>query len=136
MKFLYVLLFLIFCSPAFACKCPVHETEFKFNNSDIVYFGKIIESKLLADNQVKNTLEVIEVFKGKPNTLVFSAVSESRCSTPSAVGLTYIVYGKNNSDIQLGLCSFTQPHNKLWANNYNEELTMLRELANRHINEN
>ena len=132
MKSLVLLVLLISSFSSLACRCPeIISIESKFAQSDFVYFGRIINSELLSDEQVVNELELIESFKGTFDPKLISDVSKQRCETPSLVGVTYIVYGNYGEDTKLTMCSYTQPHSLFWAEEFEKELAALRKLANK-----
>jgi hypothetical protein len=123
-----------FINASFACSCLNVSLEEKVSSSDFIYFGKITSSNLVSESKVLNTLELIEVLKGQPNTLeLLSSPMEHMCSMPSGVGTTYIVYGKYDKQPTLSLCGFTQPHVKSLIPDFEEELVKIKSTAKKSL---
>ncbi len=126
---------LFFINTTFACSCSTVSLEDRVYSSDFIYLGKITSSTLIGGRKVLNKLELIEVLKGKPNTLdMISSPMEHMCSMPAAVGATYIVYGKYDKSPALSLCGYTQPHVKAVIPDFEEQLANIKSTANKQIN--
>lgn len=125
---------LLFLNVSMACSCLTTTLEEKVRSSDFIYFGKITSSSLIGGGKVLNRLELIQSLKNKPDNLELLSYSlEGMCDMPSAVGVTYIVYGKYNKQSTLSACSFTQPHVKSMVPDFEEQLTSIKSIANKRL---
>jgi hypothetical protein len=126
LKTLVLITALIFCNFALACSCATPTLKESFAQADFVYVGLVGSAELTGESEVTNFLSVVKEFKGHRDTdLLMSEVSNSSCSTPAAVGYTYVIFGKFGELPKLQSCSQTQV-----LGVYREELlSELKELA-------
>lgn len=104
---LVVIFSLLFPVVGICCSCGPDTLTQKAERADYIYYGQIKESKLVEGNNVENKLIVLEVIKGKPETLILksSVAPFSNCVMYAATGVHYIVFGKYGEVPQLSFCS-------------------------------
>ena len=135
MKKTILLILIIFTvSETFACVCggtkePLNkQVKRVFNQSDLIFTGKVIEIKKLNKKRVKSSadpiiykFEIIKIIKGKIEKRIVEVASEMSgisCGYEFKLGKTYLVYSlkpkrfsnttKNEFDFATGLCSRNQ----------------------------
>ena len=126
MKTIVFITALIFCNFALACSCATPTLKESFDQADFVYVGLVESAELTGEFEVTNFLSVVKEFKGHRDTdLLMSEVFNTSCSSPAAVGYTYVIFGKYGELPKLQSCSQTQV-----LSFYREELlSELKELA-------
>lgn len=109
MKFRYIFVFAFFftCSNSFSCDCkPIDrenmvETGLKYK---IVFYGEVIKV-----DSIKRiyTFRIIELFKGKYNSLFITQKYSGNCSIIPSIKQLWIVYANFNDDktIEISGCS-------------------------------
>ena len=130
-RIIIALMSFLFPVIGFCCSCGIVSLEQKIERADYIYFGRIQESKLVADKYVENQLTILEVIKGKPETTMIrsSAAPYRNCTTYAVTGVTYIVYGKNGEIPALSFCSDTD----VVLENVEFVLDELRKAANKSL---
>jgi hypothetical protein len=124
MRLLFISLILLNCSDLFACDCrsrTLKEAQSEsINNSPLIFVGDVLFS-----DQEKQTydIEIVEVFKGEVKTKIIKGKLMDSCSRLPDKGL-WIIYAKSfeNGVIEFDICglsrSFENPHNLVWATDY------------------
>lgn len=127
MKIFLSLCSLLFSSLTMACSCATPSLAESFAKADFVYVGKIESAELTSETEITNYVSIEQEFKGHRDTdILVSTVSYTSCSSPSAVGYTYVIFGNYGVFPKLQSCTQTQV-----LLGYQEELLdELRKLAN------
>ena len=104
---LITLLFTSFISNACSCFSP--SLEESVEKADFIYVGQITSAQVNGPKQVLNYLSNIETLKGSPDTdSLVSYIKDGMCSSPAAVGYSYVIFGKKGITPTLELCGATQ----------------------------
>jgi hypothetical protein len=148
--FLQILILFLSISESFACICGGRNESFSkqikraFNQSDLVFTGKVIEINTVNKKELKSSadpiiykFEISTIIKGKIQKRIIEVASEmSRvsCGYKFQLGKTYLVYSlkskrfskftENEFDFATGLCS----RNKILSTVKRKELRKLKRL--------
>lgn len=125
-------LFLYLPTMVFACYCGSSTIEEKVKNSDFIYVGVIIESRMDSHKVIHNFLKIKELIKGNPESLSFTneTLQTSLCAQSTSVGMRYVVFGNYDSPTRLSSCTRTQA---LYVYGV-EGLKSIKEAANNQLN--
>lgn len=109
MKFRYIFVFAFFfiCNNSFSCDCKPIDRENMVEiglKYEIVFYGEVI--KVDSINRIY-TFRIIELFKGKYNSLFITQKYSGNCSIIPSVKQLWIVYANFNEDktIEVSGCS-------------------------------
>lgn len=109
MKFRYIFVFAFFfiCNNSFSCDCKTIDRENMVEiglKYEIVFYGEVI--KVDSINRIY-TFRIIELFKGKYNSLFITQKYYGNCSIIPSVKQLWIVYANFNDDktIEVSGCS-------------------------------
>lgn len=131
-RFLISILVVSISFPVLACKCVATTEENRVKDADFIYIGVIQSANLKESNLVESRLKVVESIKGSPDTLLLTSYAEEHmCATFPAVGLKYVVFGKNGNTPHLGYCSDT----RIILDETRDIVKMVKEAANKQINQ-
>ncbi len=110
-----------------ACSCAYVPLSQKYADSDYVYLGKVVHSKMLDSGKILSKLIPIEYLKGSVND--FSLMSESgdfdACKRFVFTGFEYIVFGKYGEIPFYSFCTYTIQYDP----RKNRELNILKNLS-------
>ena len=121
MKILTAVLFLTFAFDASSCSCFTPSEEEVFENSNVVFIAKVMDTKLYEDKDqreyVIGNFKVIENLKGK-GVEVKSLRSNvgSTCEASLVAGHFYLIYSDNSEIKTINACTRSR-----WINIYAEE---------------
>jgi hypothetical protein len=131
-KLLISILVISLSFPVLACKCVDTSEENRVKEADFIYIGVIQSANLIKDNLVESKLKIIEPIKGSPDTnLLTSYAEEHMCAVFPAVGLKYVVFGKNGNTPHLGYCSDT----RIILDETRDIVKAVKKAANKQINQ-
>jgi hypothetical protein len=98
-------------------ECPYYSAEFARDQSTLAFEGRVIKLELV-ENESKATLEVKQVWKGKParKTEVFFVVNSSN-SSHIDLGKTYLIFARPRTveERQEARLPPDSPHREAWV---------------------
>ena len=105
---------------AVSCSCsPAPPAAQELRQSDAVFAGRCVAGRLLSDEQVEFTFEVLRTWKGtgRAKRLTVTTHPDSgMCGYPFSVGTAYIVYcGRAGGGFANRACSRTRAYRGIWG---------------------
>jgi len=94
-----------------ACSCVGKTMEELYDSADKVVLGRVIKLEIeKADYEYQRvTIDILEVFKGNPNTIIFADFDSSMClGTTFDFGKRHLLF-LNEKDHTTGFCGGTTP---------------------------
>ena len=115
-----MLLMIAAAQPALSCSCsPPPPPAQELRDSDAVFAGRCVAGRLVSNEQVEFTFEVLRTWKGtgRAKRLTVTTHPDSgMCGYQFSVGTAYIVYcGRSGGVLGTGGCSRTQTYRGIWG---------------------
>lgn len=130
-KFIFFAVLTLFSTTSLACSCAYPRVDDAFNNSDLVFKGKVIELEPPTSSTFNRvTFDVYNVYKGseKSSEAIFTNRSSAACGYPFKQGEEYLVFaflGSRDQEekgfslenkLMVTMCSLTTPLNSSYPN--------------------